>query len=595
VATALAICRGTVLQVTAFRDPRNRAIKTETLVHVDETLKGRFPEVVRLVHDGGTIDGEGQQDGFSPRLRPGERRLFLLGRRADGCLGAVDGFASAIPLTADSSDADPLVAQVRALRSKETVEADVTDQAAAWSGAIPARPSIVQNTTGLLLPDPPLPQVPSRFLLPDRGEPIEYFVDAETLPAGLTLNQCLEAATNAFAAWTAVTGIQFRYIGLTNYLQASATVSATDLRIRIQFHDLYHYIPSDSTLGKGGRGYTYLLSLQNGGQGGKVIDQEFYASNHGYVVLNHRAGSMGTLKTFEEVLCHEIGHSLGMAHSSEVFPESNTVLREAMMYYQAHADGRGATLGQYDPPIMQKIHPLSNTPPYGYDRVMDVVTASPQPNVAGINSVQIEGFDKQHDPLTYSLGNNAVPGNGSFALAGSLLKYIPAQAWSDSGRDDPADIYYRDSILVRLSDGVNASPYIRVRVVSFNQDSQPPNASDGIPDWWANLHFNSAIPSAPAKTRAQDDWDGDGLTNLEEWLAGTDPAVAGSALAISGFDGSTIEFAARPYEVYEVVGSTDFGAWTREGNPLLPTTTIAIANAFDRAAGSKFFQVRRVP
>jgi hypothetical protein len=328
--------------------------------------------------------------------------------------------------------------------------------------------------------------------------------------------------------------------------------------------------------------------------GGRVGDQEFYPNNYGYVVLNDRADSLRTLKTFEEVLCHEIGHVLGMAHSSEIQNEADPTLRDAMMFYLAHRDGRGATLGAYDPPIIQKVHPPANTPPYGYDRVMDIVTASPQPNVAGVNSVQISAFDLQNDALTMALSGQSVPGNGSFSLQGPLLKYTAAQPWSDSERSDPAGNSFKDSVFVRVSDGVNASPYIRVRVLSFNRDTQP-GTSDGLPNWWMQKYFLNATPSAATLSRAQDDRDGDGLTNLDEWLAGTDPTVVSSRIVISAFDGSTLDFPARSYDLYEVVSSTDLITWTRALNPILPKTATGTATGLGSATGFNFFRLRRVP
>ena len=108
--------------------------------------------------------------------------------------------------------------------------------------------------------------------------------------------------------------------------------------------------------------------------GGNVNGNEFNQSSSGYVVLQHTNVAMQVLSTFAEVLCHELGHVLSMAHSSENPNETNTVLREAIMYYRAHADGRGATLGSYDAPVIQQAYPQTNTPPYCFSRVMDVVT-----------------------------------------------------------------------------------------------------------------------------------------------------------------------------------------------------------------------------
>jgi hypothetical protein len=313
---------------------------------------------------------------------------------------------------------------------------------------------------------------------------------------------------------------------------------------------------------------------------------------------------MQNLATFAEVLCHEIGHALNLAHSSENAAEPNTVLKEAIMYFQAHADGRGATLGAYDPPVIQQVYPF-NTPPFTFSRVMDVVTAPSAPNVPGVNEVELRGYDLQTANLTFAAAG-ATAHHGSFSLAGTKVRFTPNGWYSDSPRSHPGGNSFYDVIYGRFSDGTNASPYARVAVVSLTDDGDSP--SDGIPDSWMMAYFGHPNPQAGDQSRATDDADGDGLTNLQEFIAGMNPRDANSAQRITAFNLNSISLQAKAYELYQVLGSTNLASWTAVGIPFVPTnaslanvTTLPVTNiigtipGFPATNNHLFFRVEKVP
>lgn len=589
VQSAVAICHATVLGAESFRSETDGSIHTRTWLRVNESLKGKLPANLAVVHRGGRLVDAGEVSSDAPSLRVGDERLFLLGQRADGTLFVDNGPSGA-----------PVLARVGA----RVTTATVTDpHALALLSAARARypnadgPEVVVATAPLLVPlaVPGLATngagISRRFTAGDRGEPIEYLVDADALPAGVTQPQALTAVSNAFQAWASVTSLRFKFLGVASFGTAASNVNTNDGRIRIQLHDLYGSIGGSSTLGVGGNSFSISGTFPNGGMGGNVAGNEFFPISKGNVVMKHTQTSLQNLQTLAEVLCHEIGHVLSMEHSSESSFEPNSTLKEAIMFFQAHADGRGATLGSYDPPVVQQAYPTNNTPPYGYERMLHVVTASPTPNLTGINEVEVRGYDLQTNALTVSLASSTA-NNGAFSLTGSTLRYTPSAAFGDSVRQDPASTSAFDRAFLRLSDGANGSPFIEVRVLSFSLDS----FSDGMPNNWMTQFFGSSNPGAGALRGPDDDNDGDGVKNRDEFRSGTSPVDAGSVLRFTSVSAGALSWLATPYELYEVQATTDFTNWFRAGNPVVPTTTNGSFTSFPVSPTNRlFFRVLRVP
>ena len=60
--------------------------------------------------------------------------------------------------------------------------------------------------------------------------------------------------------------------------------------------------------------------------------------------------------------------------------------------------------------------------------------------------------------------------------------------------------------------------------------------TDGIPDWWRLAYFGHALGSAADLSRGSDDADGDGVSNLTEFLHGTSPLNAASFPVLTPFN-----------------------------------------------------------
>ena len=96
--------------------------------------------------------------------------------------------------------------------------------------------------------------------------------------------------------------------------------------------------------------------------------------------------------------------------------------------------------------------------------------------------------------------------------------------------DVPADPTTR---IVQVNDPGSASPTRFYRVVTpiqpyLDYDSD----GDGIPDYWMMQQFGHATGLASDRSRAQDDADGEGMSNLQEYLAGTIPLNPQSCLKL---------------------------------------------------------------
>jgi hypothetical protein len=241
-------------------------------------------------------------------------------------------------------------------------------------------------------------------------------------------------------------------------------------------------------------------------------------------------------------------------------------------------------LNLFDTNVIQQVQPAWNTPPFCFDRLMDVVTTPvAQP---GLNRIRFTAYDLQSSSLILA-SSDPTSNSGTFSVLGQSVQFDPSSFWNGPRVDPDAGEYY-DRIYLRAADGTNASAYVTVRVVSL----MPDNYQEGIPDSWRLANFGSANPAAGPNRRANQDFDHDGFTNLQEFQLGSDPAHPASNLVLTTSPSGLLQWSAKPGELYEFQSTADFQSW-RLWQPLLATVTNASVS-ISATNDHQFFRVMKV-
>ncbi|HJZ69411.1 MAG TPA: matrixin family metalloprotease [Blastocatellia bacterium] len=485
------ILTGRVVSVTSTWDDQHSMVWTYVEVLVERTLKGELPDgTIVLKQMGGAVGESGVYVFGQSRFAPGERVLLYLNSAKDGSLHVAHIFAGKFSVVGDTRSGefvvrrydtdevallersasgdvtdrapfDDYVRQIRQILKRESsrvaeIDAARTDPMV----VVPAEYARVQKHASGFTPEFVLFSGGVRWMEADSGQAINYYVNSSGAPVA---GGGAAEITRAMSAWPNQSGanIHLQVAGQTG----SCGIVADNVNT-ISFGDCANQL--DPPIGCGGivalTGISYIRDTKviAGTTFNRLVDAD--------TVFNKGIDCfLGNSSNLAEVACHELGHSIGLAHSTDP---------NAIMWATAHGRGRDAVLGSDDIAGALAIYPASSGGRPGPTPItpVGIATAGLSDGAVGQYYLATLTATGGVSPYRWSLVGGTMPAGLNFASNGTIDGFptnagsysFAVQVYDSSNKTDAKLL----SLTVRPSNVVNPPGVPRIASVKTKGDKK---------------------------------------------------------------------------------------------------------------------------